>query len=685
MRGLLARSGSSDIGIQAMRDAEERGESPAALVNTAFLAGASWRELRAGERGIRISRLALGVAAARDRLVEVLAAESGAPVPVIDSEVNNVIDAARYLGQLAGALGAVRGAQFHPDRLALVVVEAGVPLGERAESVLAALAAGSAVVVVAHPSVARSTAVLIEEWCAAGLPTDAVSLAVPAVSDDPRNAHFELATGFVVDPRVDRALVLGHRSTAKALMRRRPDLRIEGRFRALGVVAVAPSADPALAVQHAVASAFGAMHADSTSAKALVLLGPAARSERLRSALVDAVSSLRVGDTARPGGSDPLSFELGPLPELPGEAGLRALTTLDAGEEWLVKPERLDEEGLLWKPGVRTGLVRSSRFWSDAVGMPVMGVMHAHTVDEMISLTNSLGGGGVAGLHAGDPAETLPWLERARASRLVVGRATTGGRIERQPSGGWRAAGMGSPALAGGPHRLQSLGSWELREGTASSTLHLRGLTPEVRLLIELAQSSLDYQSFDRVRRAALSDALSWRTSFGRAYDVSGLGIERNLLRHWPVGTHVRVAEGAALGDLVRVLAAGLVARASMTVSTGIVLPPEIVDFLSSQGVSIALERDNDWLERISVNGPGDEELASSRIRLIGGNRTRTAEWLGGLDEVTLWAEPVTMAGPVELLAFVREQAVSIAGHRHGLALLPSGIGGWIAELQGRG
>ena len=52
---------------------------------------------------------------------------------------------------------------------------------------------------------------------------------------------------------------------------------------------------------------------------------------------------------------------------------------------------------------------------------------------------------------------------------------------------------------------------------------------------------------------------------------------------------------------------------------------------------------------------------------------------------MTLWAEPVTMAGPVELLAFVREQAVSIAGHRHGLALLPSGIGGWIAELQGRG
>ena len=206
-----------------------------------------------------------------------------------------------------------------------------------------------------------------------------------------------------------------------------------------------------------------------------------------------------------------------------------------------------------------------------------------------------------------------------------------------------------------------------------------------MRLLIETAQASLDYQSFDRVRRAALSDALAWRTSRGRAYDVSGLGIERNLLRHWPVVTHVRLAEGARLADLVRVVAAGLVVGAPMTVSTGVVLPPEVAEVLAMQGVSVALERDDDWLARISVNGPGDDELAASRIRLIGGDRVRTAEWLGGLDEVTLWAEPVTMAGPVELLAFVREQAVSIAAHRHGLALLPAGIGGWIAELQGRG
>lgn len=689
VRGLLANARGSDIGVAAVQraeiDGDASGERLAALHDAALEAGEAWRALRSAERGTRVARLALGTASARDRFVEALAAESGAPVPVIDAEVNGAVDAARYLGQLAGGLGAVRGAEFHPDRLAVVVADAGAPLAERAEAVLAALAAGSAVVLVAHPSIARSSAILIEEWQAAGLPAGTVSLAVAAASDDPRAAHLSLATVAVVDPRVDRALVLGSRDTARALLRRRPDLRAEGRFRAPGVVVVAPSADPVLAVEHAVASAFGAAHADASCARVLVLLGAAARSGQLRRALADAVSSIPVGDTARPVHRDPLSFALGPLPEPPGEAGLRALTELGTGEEWLVRPERLDDEGLLWRPGVRTGLTRDSAFWHDAIGMPVIGVVAAHTVDEAIALTNRLGAGGVAGLHASDPQETLPWLERARAAKLSVGRATTGGRIERQPYGGWRRAGMGGSALAGGPNRLQALGSWELREGTASPTLHLRGLSPEVRVLIETAQASLDYQSFDRVRRAALSDALAWRTSLGRAYDVSGLGIERNLLRHWPVSTHVRLAEGARLADLVRVVAAGFVTGAPMTVSTGVVLPGEVTDFLAGQGVTVALERDDAWLERIAVSGPGDEEATASRVRLIGGDRARTAEWLGGLGDVTVWAEPVTMAGPVELLAFVREQSVSITAHRHGLALLPAGVGGWLAELQGRG
>lgn len=683
-RELLERSGASDLGVAAVTEValstDDAADAIDARITNALGAAAEWGALRPSERANRVARCALETAAARSRLVEVLAAESGAPMGVIDHDVNGTIDAARYLAQLTPGLGSVRGASHQPDQLTLVVADAAVPLAERGEAVLAALCAGSAVLLLAHQSVARSSAVLIETWVATGLPIDAVTLVVAQEGSQ----HEQLAVQLAADTRVARALVHGSRSTAQAMLRRRPDLQLDGRFREHGVTVIAPTADFDQAVRDTVASAFGCGHGDARSAKVLILLGAAAKSKRLRRQLEDAVRSITVADTSTPSNHDPLSIVLGPLPEPPGEAGVRALTELGDGETWLVQPKKLDDEGRLWSPGVRLGVKRDSQFWGDSVGVPVIGVIDAHSVDEALSLVNELGGGGVAALHSHDQTETLPWLERARAASLVVGRPTTSTRTERQPDGGWGRAGIGSASLRGGPNRLLGLGTWVLQPGSASSTLHLRGLKPEVSLLIEAVQPSLDFQSFDRVRRAALADALTWRTSLGGVRDVSGLGIERNLLRRWPVSTQVRFSEQAMLGDLVRVLAAGLVAGAPMSVSTGSVLPHELNDFLAKIGITVLLERDEDWLERVAVNGPNDGSVVASRVRLIGGNRTRAAEWLGGLGDITLWAQPVTMAGPVELLSFVREQSVTITAHRHGLALVPDGIASWISDLQAR-
>ncbi len=674
-----------------------------AVVSAASTAAGIWQAPRHSDRATRVRRLALGTVAARDRLLATLAAESGDPVEMLDAAVGDAVDAARWLGRLTEDLGSVRGAEFHPDRVALVVCDAGVPFAERAEAILAVIAAGSAAIAVVHPSVARSTRVLIEEWQAAGLPPEVVTLvgagagagagtgtASDGDGETDAPGHLAVAAALAVAARADRALVLGRRETAAALLRRRPDLRIEGRFEARASVLVTGGADVDTAIPDVLASAFGAPAADPLRARQLVLLGGIARSRRFRSRLADAVRTLRAGHTGRAGSNDPLDLQFGPLPVPPGAAGLRALTELDPGEEWLVEPERLDDAGLLWRPGVRWGVKRSARFWRDSIGMPVLGVTHARSLDEAIAIQNDAGSGAVAAIHSLDADEILPWLERVEAASLAVCRPTTGARIEQRPVGGWNDAGLGIGSLAGGPNRLLALGSWSVREGTQSSTLHLRGLDPEVQLLIEAAQEALDYVAFDRVRRAALSDALTWRTSLGIARDTVGLGIERNLVRHWPVATQIRLAEAGELAELIRVLAAALIVRAPITVSTGVVLPAPVVSLLERQGIEVSLERDDDWLERMSVLAAvadasntadagsrgneggtaliGVDPSAARRIRLIGGDRVRAAEWLGHGGRVALWTEPVTMAGPVELLTLLREQSISIATHRHGLA-----------------
>lgn len=651
------------------------GLQPADATAKALTAGERWAAGLPATRAVRLRRLALGTVAARDRLIEVIAVDSGRPISEIDAEIGDIVDAARYCAGLAESLGAVRGATFVPIPLALVAADAYTPLSAQAETVLAGLAAGSAVLWAVPAELLRSAEVLVEEWEAAGLPVDLVHIISTAADG--------LLETFVSDPDINRVMVLGSRDEARAAAHRRPDLRVDGRFQTTGAMLITPSTDIDAAVNDLVRSAFRGAGADPRAVHAAILLGSVGRSKRFRGRLADAVRALRAGDTARPGSADPLGFTIGPLPAPPDEAGLRALTRLGRGEEWLVEPQRLDDAGRLWSPGVRLGVSADASFWADARRVPVLGLVHAHSLSDAISLQHRVGGGAVSGIHSLDPAEILPWLDRAAAASLVVNRPTTRARIERLPSGGWDDAVMGLPALAGGPNQLIPLGSWESREGTRSGTLHLRGLDPEVQLLIEMAQASLVYEEFDGVRRGALADALAWRTSLGVVRDTIGLGVERNVLRHWPVATQLRLAEGGAVAELLRVLAAALLVRAPVAVSTGEVLPTAVTTFLAHQGIEVSLERDDDWLERIAATGPtAADGKPAARVRLIGGDRVRVAEWMGGLDRASLWAEPVTMAGPVELLALLREQSLSIRAHRHGMASPVPGIDEWLDSFE---
>ncbi len=639
---------------------------PARTATEALASSARWRAMGHGQRAIHLRRLALGAVAARDRLLRTLVADTGAPVPEIDAEIGRIVDAARYTGQLAEGLAAVRGATFTPEALALVTGDAWAGLAAQAEAVLAALGAGSGVLWAAPAQLAASARALLEEWEAAGLPVGSLTLEILT--------YPEHLTEVAAASAVDRAIVLGDRAEATALAHRRPDLRVEGRFRARGSVIVSPTAELASAVRDVIASAFTGPVL--SRANSVIVVGSVGRARRFREALIDAVRGLRIGDTSRAaeataGGEGPepcpIAITVGPMPAPLTPAQLHALTDPD---HLVLAPERLSADGRLWRPGVRTGVSAESPFWVEASGLPVIGLTHVRTLGEAIRHQNAPGSGAVAGLQATAAGEIATWLARAEAATLALNRPTTDVRVERQPVGGWNDAVMGLPPLAAGPNRLVTLGAWQPRPGTPSSTLHLRGLTPEVAALIETLQPELEYGEFDELRRAALADSLTWRTTFAPDRDVAGLGVERNLLRYHPVAAQVRLSEGARVVELARVLAAALLVRAAVTVSTGEVLPAALTGFLEKRGIEVSLERDDDWLERVAVTGL----VPAARLRLIGGDAARTAEWFGGRDRVVMWAEPVTMAGPVEILSLVREQAVSARAQRHGVAVPVRGL-----------
>ena len=234
--------------------------------------------------------------------------------------------------------------------------------------------------------------------------------------------------------------------------------------------------------------------------------------------------------------------------------------------------------------------------------------------------------------------------------------------MRRQPFGGWKRSSVGAGTKAGGPNYLLGLGSWEPEQGSSSRSLHLRGLEDRVSDLIESGQSSMDYTAFDLVRRSALSDAIAAANEYHAVKDVSRLGVERNLFRYRPVPVTIRLSEGAELPELLRVMAAGTVARSPFTVST--------LHRSSARDAPPAPERGRSTSRsrrmRSGSPGSGAAESTAHRIRLIGGDPAALAAALGGTPDVAVYSNPVTASGRVELLPFLHEQAISITNHRFG-------------------
>lgn len=647
-RRILARVPESRLGLDTIAGARiDDGAALERVIQTAADRGRAWGELPGAERAAVLHRAGIALAANRDRLIEVMAAETGKTIAEADPEISEAIDFAHYYAERARELDHVQGAVFVPPKLTVVTPPWNFPVAIPAGGVLAALAAGSGVVIKPAKLAQRSGAVMVEALWEAGVPRDLLAL----VDIGER----ELGRQLVAHPAVDRVILTGAYETAQLFRSFRPDLPLLAETSGKNAIIVTPSADLDLAASDVVKSAFGHAGQKCSAASLVILVGSVAKSERFRRQLVDAATSLRVGYPEHP------QSQMGPIIEPANGKLLHALTQLGIGEEWLVEPKQLDATGRLWSPGIRADVAPGSYFHLTEFFGPVLGVMHAKDLDEAIRLQNAVDYGLTAGLHSLDSDEVATWLDKVEAGNLYVNRGITGAIVQRQPFGGWKRSAVGAGAKAGGPNYLFGLGEWMPEHGASSTTLHLRGLEKRVSELIEASQSALDYESFDLLRRSALSDEVAWAEEYGAVKDVSGVGVERNLFRYRPLPVAVRIGEAATLGEGLRVIAAGLLAKAPLTVSTAVELPKAVRTILGSRDIRVVREGDGEWLA-----GVGKQGVGASRVRLVGGDASALARALGGTPDVAVWSHPVTPSGRVELLPFLHEQAISITNHRFG-------------------
>jgi RHH-type proline utilization regulon transcriptional repressor/proline dehydrogenase/delta 1-pyrroline-5-carboxylate dehydrogenase len=125
----------------------------------------------------------------------------------------------------------------------------------------------------------------------------------------------------------------------------------------------------------------------------------------------------------------------------------------------------------------------------------------------------------------------------------------------------------------------------------------------------------------------------------------------------------IRLAEGQPIIRLIRLIAAASRAGSPITVSSALPVPTALIqsfdEVIPTANVrSVTIESDASFIDRADV--------LTGRVRLIGGDARALAEAVDGSPDVAIYSAPVTTSGRIELLPFLREQAVSVTAHRFG-------------------
>lgn len=565
-----------------------------AALETACAGQLRWEALGEQARAAVLQQCAEVMARRRFETIALLQEEGKKAASDADAEVSEAIDFARYYattGQVPEGEGA--------SALGVVVVAPpwNFPFAIPCGGVLAALMAGNAVILKPAPEAVRTGWWLAQQLWEAGVPREALQFV--ACEDG------ETGRALITDPRTAAVVLTGAYETARMFQGWRPSLRLFAETSGKNALIVSALADRDLAIKDLVRSAFGHSGQKCSAASLGILEAEVYDDAAFRRQLRDAAASLHAGPATE------AASIVTPLIREPGPALLRALTTLDEGEEWLLEPRQLGEDPCAWSPGIKLGVRPGSWFHQTECFGPVLGLMRARDLDEALQFQNGVSYGLTAGIHSLDEGEIAAWRERVEAGNLYINRAITGAIVRRQPFGGWKRSSIGPGAKAGGPNYVNLFRRWERPSPAAYGS-------------------------------AAASYREAWRLHFSVEHDPSGLACERNALRYRPCkGVVLRLPERDATVEELARLAAQL---ADVPLEISVASEEGAREFA---GRLAGLSQRAEFLRTV---GGVEEEVV----------RAATNAGLNWIDA------PLAATGRLELTRWVREQSVSETLHRYG-------------------
>lgn len=595
----------------------------------------AWEARSIEERSQLLKQAGMELAKARGECIAATMLDGGKAASEADGEVSEAIDFANYYADSMSDPAFFDGTSYKALGTIVITPPWNFPFAIPCGGVLAALMAGNTVILKPASEAVLSSWVMVQLLWKAGIPKDVLQFVMCA----DRSAGQKLLT----DERCSGVILTGGYPTARMFQGWKPEMKLFAETSGKNALIITSAADPDQAVKDLVKSAFGHAGQKCSAASLAIVEGDLYDSPGFMRQLRDAAASLKVGPS-----SDPASI-VTPVIHTPDEDLARAQTTLDGNESWLLEPQMMDDNPCLWSPGIKLGVAPKSWYRNTECFGPVLGVVRADDLEHAISIQNDSDFALTGGIHTLDAREIAIWRDQVEVGNAYINRSITGAIVQRQPFGGWKNSVFGPGAKAGGPNYVSLLAEWNQ---DALPTMLATPKSPTSTLLSTLLQQL--EESEEALRASASSYAKWWNDEFSIEHDPSQLHGESNHFRYRPFARILLCATGMSDEQVAQVSLAVATCGVKMDISVD-----KASALIKSLPCAVVEETEKALIKRLPDCAA---QYGILRVLTPSQDLQRTAN---DAALQTVISKPLAN-GRLELLVYLREQAISETTHRYG-------------------
>jgi RHH-type proline utilization regulon transcriptional repressor/proline dehydrogenase/delta 1-pyrroline-5-carboxylate dehydrogenase len=572
-----------------------------------------WRDTTIEERHKIMYDAANRLGDMRGDLIGCMCAITGKTVTEGDVEVSEGIDYCRFYTTSMKKFYALDDVDIKAKGTVLVISPWNFPCAIPCGGVVAGLASGNTVILKPASVAAPVAWLFAKAFWDAGVPKEAL----PVVITD-HDALPKLTQA----PEIKHIILTGGTDTAQQILRAKPTTPLSAETGGKNVIILTASADMDHGIMCACHSAFGNAGQKCSACSLLLVERSVYNRPDFREKLRDCATSLKVGGVWDAGNI------VGPMITNHNEKLLKAIETLEPGEEWLVPPRFVDKNHYILAPTVKMGVRPDNYSFRTELFGPVLSVAPFDTLDEAIDLVNGLDYGLTSGIQTLDEKERRKWRDSIMAGNLYINRGITGAIVNRQPFGGMKLSAFGPGIKAGGPNYCQ-----------------------QFTVITDKPGSTTKYE---------ISYRRAWVTEFSRPRDWNKCSGEQNVFRYLPLagGMALRLFKNDTDEQAVMIATAAQICGTPLTVSFD---PgdkrPKLVERLQRLCARVKTESLDAFIESM----PGYERIRTCSPDVPEAMYRRAAE-----TNKFIATEVPVKDGRVELIHYLKEQSIAFEYHRYG-------------------